>query len=40
MSKVDEQDEAKKDKYRGSKHGDVIAPEHEEAVWDKERDSD
>jgi len=40
MSKVNKKDEAKKDKYRGANQSDIVAPEHEEPVWDGKRDTD
>lgn len=40
VRKVDEEDEAKYKKQDGASEGDVIAPEHKELVWDKERKND
>ena len=40
MGKVDEEDEAEKDKDCGTNEGYVVAPEHEERVRDEERGSD
>jgi hypothetical protein len=40
MSKVNEKDEAEKDKYRGANQSDIVPPEHEEPVWDGKRETD
>jgi len=40
MREVDEKNETKEDENRSSDEGNIIAPEHEKAVGDKEADGD
>lgn len=40
MGEVDQKDETKENENGGTDKGDIIAPEHEETVWDEERDNE
>lgn len=40
MSEVDEEDQTEKDKNACAHHGNIVAPKHEKAVRDEERDND
>lgn len=40
MGEVDEKNKTEEDENRGSDEGNVIAPEHEEAIGDEEGDRD
>ena len=40
VREVNEEDEAEEDEYGCAYHGDIVAPEHEEAVRDEERHDD
>lgn len=40
MGKVDEQNKSKEEEQYAATEGDVVAPEHEELVRDKEREDD
>jgi len=40
MGEVDEKNETEEDENRSSNEGNIISPEHEEAVGNEEADSD